>query len=412
MRDLLGYLASRYGQIALFAFCLALLPLLVQSPYWLSTLIFAGLFTILTVGLCLLLGYAGQISLGQNAFYGLGAYASAIATTRYGLSPWLGILISVLLTSVLAAVLARPVFKLRGQFLAMATLGLGLIFFILFNEASGLTGGPSGISGIPYLSIGSSMAADTAGDPGGLVFDQDIEYYYLVWGVAVATLLLSLNLVNSRLGRALRALGNSEVATQSVGVDTARLKAQVFVIASAFAGLAGSLYAHYVTFVNPSPFGLHTSLMLLVMAAIGGMGTVWGAPFGAAVITLLTELLRSLVPRLSNHASGEYEIIVFGVLLIVIIRWMPEGVVPKLGRYYRAIYECTIGPRLALRGLATRQSGRPFRSAEEADEAGTAPGAKALLPPVLRTWHERAWHGQKRVDPRSSGYTQPDGVGQ
>jgi branched-chain amino acid transport system permease protein len=317
------YLVGRYGQLGLFALLLALLPFFVRSPYWLSTMIFVALFTMLTVGLCLLLGYAGQISLGQSAFYGLGAYTSAIVTTRLGLSPWLGILISMALTGALAAALAKPVFRLRGQFLAMATLGLSIIFYIMFNEATALTGGPSGIAGIPYLSIGD------------LVFDQDIEYYYLVWVLAAATLLISLNLVNSRVGRALRAINGSEVATQTMGADPARLKAQILVISCVFAGLAGSLYAHYVTFVNPSPFGLHTSLMLLVMAAIGGMGSVWGAPFGAAVATLLTEVLRSLVPSLTNHASGEYEIIVFGLLLIVIIRWMPLGVVPKLSQLYR-----------------------------------------------------------------------------
>lgn len=322
-RDVPGYLLDKYGQIGLFALSLALLPLLVRSQYWLSTMIFIALFTILTIGLCLLLGYAGQISLGQNAFYGLGAYASAIATTRYGLSPWLGILIAMATTGILAAVLAKPVLKLKGHFLALATLGMGVIFYIMFNEASNITGGPSGIAGVPYLSLG------------GFVFDKDVEYYYLVWGAAVAALLISLNLVNSRLGRALRAIHDSEIATQAMGADTARLKTQVFVISCIFAGLAGSLYAHYVTFVNPSPFGLNTSLMLLVMAAIGGMGTVWGAPFGAAAVTLLTEFLRSLVPRLSNHASGEYEIVVFGLLLIVIIRWMPEGIVPKLGQSFR-----------------------------------------------------------------------------
>lgn len=318
-----GYLVERYWQLGLFVLLLALLPVFVQSPYWLSTMIVVALFTMLTLGLCLLVGYAGQISLGQNAFYGLGAYTSAIVTTKLGLSPWLGILISMTLTGALAAVLAKPVFRLRGQFLAMATLGLGLIFYILFNEATALTGGPSGIAGLPYLSIG------------GFVFDQDMEYYYLVWGAAAVTLLISLNLVNSRVGRALRAIHDSEVATQTVGADPVRLKTQIFVISCVFAGLAGSLYAHFVTFVSPSPFGLQTSLMILVMAAIGGVGSVWGAPFGAAVVTLLTEFLRSLVPKLANHASGEYEIIVFGLLLIVIIRWMPQGVVPWLSQFYR-----------------------------------------------------------------------------
>ena len=413
-RNAIGNLVSRslsqrgQVQIVLFAICIMSLPLLVQSPYWLSTLIFVGLFTILTVGLCLLLGYAGQISLGQNAFYGLGAYVSAIATTRiqgthYGLSPWLGILISMGLTGLLAAVLAKPVFRLRGQFLAMATLGLGLIFFVLFIEASGLTGGPSGISGVPYLSIGASTRH------GGLVIDRDIEYYYLVWGVAIVTLLLSLNLVNSRLGRALRALHDSEVATQSVGVDTARLKTQIFVIASIFAGLAGSLYAHYVTFVNPSPFGLQTSLMLLVMAAIGGMGTVWGAPFGAAVITLLTELLRSLVPRLSNHASGEYEIIVFGVLLIVIIRWMPEGLVPKLSRFYQKIRDW-----LRSSGPVPRSLRRSATDNANGSIAKPMPPTDPLLSPLLPRFARnllRSRTEQEHADRQGRVATKSDGVG-
>ena len=206
-----GYLANRYGALGLLLLALALLPILVQSPYWLSTMIFIGLFTILTVGLCLLMGYAGQISLGQNAFYGLGAYASAFVTTRLGLSPWLGVLISMMLAGTLAALLAKPVFRLRGHFLALATLGLGYIFFIMFNELAVLTGGPSGITGVPYLSIG------------GLVFDRDIEYYYLVWSAAGITLLVSLNLVASRVGRALRALHDSEIAAQTLGADTAQL---------------------------------------------------------------------------------------------------------------------------------------------------------------------------------------------
>ena len=315
-------LVGRNRLLGLFTLLLALLPLFVPSSYWISTLVFIGLFAILTVGLCLLLGHAGQISLGHNAFYGLGAYTSAIVTTRFGLSPWLGILLSLALTGALAAVLARPVFRLRGHFLALATLGLGLIFYVVFNEATELTGGPSGLAGIPYLSIGS------------FVFDQDIEYYYLVWGTVAAILFISLNLVNSRIGRALCAIRDSEIAAETMGADTARLKAQIFVISCIYAGLAGSLYAHYVTFVNPSPFGLNTSLMLLVMAAIGGTGSIWGAPLGAAVVTLLTEFLRALVPRLSDHASGEYEIIIFGILLIVIMRWMPEGVVQKVGSYW------------------------------------------------------------------------------
>jgi branched-chain amino acid transport system permease protein len=318
--DTVQGLPSRYKGLGLLALILAVLPAFVQSSYLLSVLIFIGLYTILTVGLCLLMGYAGQISLGHAAFYGLGAYTSGIVTTRYGVSPWLGILLSMAVTGGVAAFLARPIFKLRGHFLAMATLGLGHILVVLFNEASGLTGGPSGLTGIPYLSIG------------GWAFDRDVRYFYLVWGAVVLTMLMALNIVDSRVGRALRAVRSSEVAAQSIGADIARLKAQTLVISGVTAGLAGSLYAHYVTFLSPKPFAGHTTIMLLVMATIGGVSTIWGALLGAALVTSLTEVLRALAPRLLRSASAEYEIIVFGVLLIVIMLRMPQGLAPELGK--------------------------------------------------------------------------------
>jgi branched-chain amino acid transport system permease protein len=315
-------MAAGRWRLALFVLLLALVPVFRPGAYLLTIMIFVGLHTILTVGLCLLMGYAGQVSLGHAAFYGLGAYASAIATTRFHLSPWLGVLISLALTGGVALVIAQPIFKLKGHFLAMATLGFGYIVYIFFTEASALTGGPSGLTGLPYLSL--------AGQP----LDQDVEYYYLVWGAAVLVLIASLNVVNSRVGRALRAIHGSEVAAQAVGVDTARLKGRILILSAAYAGLAGSLYAHYVTFVNPSPFGFHFSVMLVVMASVGGVATVWGAPLGAGVVTALTEVLRSVVPRLLQGASGEYEIIAFGLLLMVIMIFMPQGVVQGLTEIY------------------------------------------------------------------------------
>ncbi len=332
MKGLKHQLAARYGRsrnllsgqgpLLSFVLLIALLPVFVRSSYLLTIMIFIGLHTILTIGLCLLMGYAGQVSLGHAAFYGLGAYASAIATATYDLSPWLGILLSIALTGSIAFAIAQPIFKLKGHYLAMATLGLGYIVYIFFTEASFLTGGPSGLTGVPYLSIA------------GWAFDRDIKYYYLVWTAVMVVLVASLNIVNSRVGRALRAIHGSEVAAQSVGVNTARLKAQVFVISAIYAGLAGSLYAHYVTFVNPSPFGFHFSVTLVVMASVGGVATVWGAPFGAGVVTVLTEALRAVVPRLLDHASGEYEIIAFGALLMLIMIFMPQGVVQGLTETY------------------------------------------------------------------------------
>jgi branched-chain amino acid transport system permease protein len=314
--------SARSVRLGLFVLGVGLLPLVVRSPYVLSILIFVGLNTILTVGLCLLMGYAGQVSLGHAGLYGLGAYASAIATARLGLSPWLGMLFAMALAGGVALAIAWPLFKLKGHYLAMATLGFGYIVYIFFTEASGLTGGPSGLTGVPHLALG------------GLTLSSDVAYYYVVWGAAVAVLLASLNLVHSRVGRALRAIHGSEVAAQAFGVDTGRLKAQIFVLSAVYAGLAGSLYAHYVTFVNPSPFGFHTSVMLVVMAAVGGLATIWGAPLGAAIVTALGEALRAVVPALQNRASGEYEIIAFGLLLMLIMIFMPQGVVQGLSDAY------------------------------------------------------------------------------
>jgi branched-chain amino acid transport system permease protein len=328
--------------LAVFALAMGLLPLLVRSNYLLTLMVFVGLYTILTVGLCLLMGYAGQVSLGHAAFYGLGAYVSAVTTVKVGLSPWLGILFSLIITGVIAFLIAQPIFRLRGHYLAMATLGFGYIVYIFFTEASTLTGGPSGLSGIPYLSIG------------GWAFDRDVKAYYLVWGVAILVLAASLNLVGSRTGRALRAIHGSEIAAQAVGVNARRLKTQVFVLSACFAGLAGSLYAHYLTFVNPSPFGFHFSVMLLVMASIGGVATVWGAPFGAAAVMAFSEILRAVVPRLLSHASGETEITVFGILLMLVMIFMPEGVVQRISN----LYKLRQGGRRALPAWTSRVAAR------------------------------------------------------
>jgi branched-chain amino acid transport system permease protein len=308
-------LPKHYQRLGILALVLVLLPVLVRSPYLLSIMIFVGLYTILTLGLCLLMGYAGQVSLGHAAFYGIGAYTAALLTTRCGVNPWLGIVLAVIASGGVAAILAKPIFRLQGHFLAMATIGLSYVISTFFNEASSITGGPSGVSGLPYLSIGSW---DLVGD---------IDYYYLVWGAALLAMLMALNIVHSRIGRALRAIRSSEIATQAMGASTARLKAQIFVLSAALAGLAGSLYAHYVTFVNPSPFGGSTTQMLLVMTAVGGMSSVWGAPFGAALVTALTEILRAIVPKITHHASGEYEIIIFGLLLLYVMLRMPQGLV-------------------------------------------------------------------------------------
>jgi len=186
-----------------------------------------------------------------------------------------------------------------------------------------LTGGPSGLSeSIPYLSIGN------------LVLNTDFKYYFLVWILAVLAVILANNVVHSRIGRALRSIHGSEYAAQSLGVDIGRHKLQVFALSAMYASIAGSLYAHYITFISPSPFGLMTSVQFVVMAAVGGLASIWGPILGVSVITIMTEGLKSIMPILIPQAGGEYEIVIFGTILVIIMIFMPDGLTATIVKTY------------------------------------------------------------------------------
>ena len=216
----------------LFALGVILVRLVVANDYYFTLLNIIGIHALLVVGLNLLLGYAGQISLGHAAFFGLGAYTSGILTATYSVNPWLALPVGLLVAGVAAFLVGVPALKLRGYYLAMATLGFGIIVYIVFNQTQELTGGPSGLSGIPSLSLG------------GFSFDSPDRLFLLIWVILGVILLLSANLVDSRLGRAVRALHESEPAAQSLGVNTSRAKLLIFVWSALYAALAGSLYAH------------------------------------------------------------------------------------------------------------------------------------------------------------------------
>jgi len=302
-----GVLRSRWPYVV--AAVLFLFLILVPFDWFLGQytglMIFIGINTIVTVGLCLLLGYTGQVSLGQAAFYGLGAYLSAVLSKTYDFNPWLAMFVAAIATGAFAYVIGYPIFRLRGNYLAMATLGLGIIMWILFREMSQFTGGPDGMAGIPYLSIG------------GFVFDTSFKRYFLVWGFCLAVLLVSQNIVNSRAGRALRAIHGSESAAESIGIDVDKFKVKVLVLSAVYASLAGSLFVHHLRFVSPSPFDFLASVKLVVMAVIGGLASVWGAIFGAGATRILSDelLLR----------FGEWDIVVYGAMLMLIMVFMPEG---------------------------------------------------------------------------------------
>ncbi|HMN03724.1 MULTISPECIES: branched-chain amino acid ABC transporter permease [Geobacter] len=289
-----------------FSLLIMALPVLISEGYLLNVFVFVGIHTMLAVALNLLLGYAGQISLGQAAFFGLGAYASGILTATYGWNPWLAMVAVAGAVGILAFAIGFPILKLKGHYLAMATLGFGIIVYIIFNEAVELTGGPSGFPGIPNLEVGS------------VTFDSDLKNYYLIWGIALVTILLSVNLVNSRIGRGLRAIHDSEVAARVMGVNVRLLKVQVFALSAVISSVAGSLYAHTMTFVSPTSFGFNFSVELVTMVIIGGLGSIYGSFLGATLLTLLPELLR---------AFQDYDIVVYGLLLIFMTMFMPGGLV-------------------------------------------------------------------------------------
>jgi len=311
----------------------SVLPLMIKSHYYLSILVVVGNYALATVGLNLVIGYTGQISFGHAAFYGLGAYTSAVLTTKYAVSPWVALALAAIIAGVAALIIGIPTLKLKGHFLALGTLGFAEIVNIALVEGSAVTGGPSGISGIPYFKLGP------------ILFDNDMSFYYLTWFFVFIGFWLAYNLVNSRAGRALRAIKGSEVAAQSLGIDVARRKLQVFVLCAVYGGVAGSLYAHYVTFISPANFGVMTSVLFVVMAVTGGIVSILGALIGAALLTVLTEILRGVIPALLPQAGGEVEIIAYGFILLLVLIFMPNGVVAGIsGLSRRIMRKRVIGP--------------------------------------------------------------------
>ncbi|WP_431854990.1 branched-chain amino acid ABC transporter permease [Azospirillum sp.] len=296
-------LKPRTGGLGLLALTIALLPLALPNAYAYDIAINAGLNAIVCVGLNLLVGYAGQISLGHAAFFGLGAYASGILTTRYGW-PALGALAAgAVLVGVLAFAVARPVLRLKGHYLAMATLGLGVIISIVLNTESWITGGPDGLMLDDLTVLGWKLAGDRT-------------WYGIVGATLLLTVWLALNLIDSPVGRALRALHGTEIGAQVVGVDTAHYKVLAFVVSAVIAAVAGSLFAHYAGMITPGKAGFMKSVELVTMVVFGGMASTFGAIVGAVSLTVLPQLLV---------AFEDYESIVLGLIMIGTMVFMRRG---------------------------------------------------------------------------------------
>jgi len=300
----------RHGGLAVLALVIALLPLSLPNRYFYDVAILMGLNAIVCVGLNLLIGFAGQISLGHAGFFGLGAYASAILSTNYGWPSVVALIAAAALVGVLALALGRPILRLKGHYLAMATLGLGIIIAVVIATEERLTGGPDGMSVAPLVLFGVALQGERV-------------WYWLVGALLLGTVWLAFNLIDSPLGRALRAIHGSEVAAEAMGIDIARAKLLIFVVSAILAALAGSLTAHYAGFITPGKVGFLHSIELVTMVVLGGMASTYGAVAGAAILTALPQLLT---------VFKDYESLVFGVVLMATMIFMPRGLVPTLAR--------------------------------------------------------------------------------
>lgn len=296
---------SDHMRLLLVWLALLVVPFVAPNAYVISLANMMGINIILIAGLNLLMGYGGQISLGHAAFYGLGAYVSGILGVKLGLSAWIGLPAAALITGLAALVIGIPALRLRGLYLSMATLGWNAILVVLFNRLVDLTGGPNGLLGVQPFSFGSFK------------LDTDIRQFPLIWLVSFLVMLAILHLLNSRTGRALRAVATNELGADAVGIDSFRTKLLFFVLTAGAAGVAGSLYVHINQYASPETFSVSNSILLVVMVALGGSGTYWGPLAGALIYTALPQLLLDY---------EDAELMLFGLGMLVVLIASPTGI--------------------------------------------------------------------------------------
>ena len=291
-------------------------PAWVWNPYHLHTLIMAGIFAVLALSLNLLLGYTGQLSLGHAAFFGIGAYATALLTVKLEWSPWIGLLAAIVAPAITGWIIGRLALKLRGAYFVLLTISFAGVISLVSVNWMDLTNGPLGLPGIPPVEIAL---------PGLPVVSlrSKSAYYYLVLAAVVICYLMCLALIRSRVGRALIALRENETLAESVGIDGTHYLVLAAVISAAMAGVGGGLYAHYTRFVSPEVFLFSYTVTMVIMVVAGGKGTLAGPVVGAVIFTVLPEALRALT-------SWQWQMLLYGVLLIAVLFFMPRGIVPTL----------------------------------------------------------------------------------
>jgi branched-chain amino acid transport system permease protein len=292
-----------------------LFPILIRDDFILHLSIFSGIAVLLALSQDVITGVAGQISVAQAAFYGVGAYTSAILSLRLGLSFWLTAPLAIVFTGLLSLLLGVISFRLKGIFLAVTTLAFGELVFLVLLNWTDITGGPMGLTDIPRPQSLSVAGLNI------LSFETKTGYCYLIITLDILVMWAVLNLVNSRWGRALRAIKQNELVAQAMGINANRYKLYAFMLSSGIAGLAGSNYAHYVLYVSPDTFVFSYAVTILSMAVIGGLGTIWGPILGAIIVTILPEYLRVI---------RDYRLIIFGGIVLLMMARFPQGLLPGL----------------------------------------------------------------------------------
>jgi branched-chain amino acid transport system permease protein len=291
------------------AVIIAVLPLIFPEDLF-RILCVAAIYSIASLGMSLLLGYTGQISLGQAAFAGIGAYTTGLLTTRFNCPGLLALFSAILISSIIAFLIGKPILKTKGYFLALATLGFGEIFYIFVARTVPFIGGLYGISGVPYFSIA------------GYEFSSFIQMYYLSWAILLGLLLFSQNIVNSSLGRALLAIQTDEVAASVMGIDVANFKLKIFILAGAYGGIAGSLLSNYLSIAQPDAYTIQFSIFVVLAVVLGGMGNLWGTVVATVILTWLRD------EKLNQYQ--EYSSLIFGIILILIFIFFPRGFGPLI----------------------------------------------------------------------------------
>jgi branched-chain amino acid transport system permease protein len=298
--------------LIVFLVLLAAMPFLPVPEFWITQANYIGLYALVALGLVLLTGVAGLTSFGQAAFVGMGAYTTAYLTTAHGLSPWVTVWIGLAITGVFALVLAWITLRMSGHYLPLATIAWGLSLYYLLGNIDAL-GKYDGLLGLPAINFF------------GIDLRSGRSFYCLLWVIVVLASFATLHLLDSRVGRALRAVKGGTTMAEAMGVNTFRTKVMAFVIAALFAAISGWLFAHFQRTVNPSPFGLNKGIEYLFMAVLGGVGHVWGALLGAGIVKILEDQLQVWLPRLLG-GNGNYEVIVFGIVLVLVLHYARDGV--------------------------------------------------------------------------------------